>query len=150
MFLNTIPFLTDHHQWPLAHLLAYASAALPTNPILPFHFMKLEKTRDRKEKDEWEDFRTREDHHKKKCAVAYLLAYAHWPYLSVSNESYLFHEQARNQSTISFLANHQQWPVAYHLAYAHRPHQLIQYILLIFTSSQEPNQQFLIIQKGFF
>ena len=87
---------------------------------------------------------------KKKCPVAYLLAYAHWPYLSVSNESYLFHEQARNQSTISFLANHQQWPVAYHLAYAHRPHQLIQYILLIFTSSQEPNQQFLIIQKGFF
>ena len=87
---------------------------------------------------------------KKKCPVAYLLAYAHWPYLSVSNESYLFHEQARNQSTISFLTNHQQWPVAYHLAYAHRPHQLIQYILLIFTSSQEPNQEFLIIQKGFF
>ena len=51
LFLNTIPFLTDHHQWPLAHLLAYASAALPTNPIPSFHFMKLEKTRDRKEKD---------------------------------------------------------------------------------------------------
>ena len=65
MFLNTIPFPTDHHQWPLAHLLAYASAARPTNPILSFHFVKLEKTRDRKEKDWWEGSRTREDYQKK-------------------------------------------------------------------------------------
>ena len=36
------------------------------------------------------------------------------------------------------------------IIYALRPHQLIQYILLIFTSSQELNQQFLIIQKDLF
>ena len=132
---NFYLFFTNHYQWPVAHLLAYAHRPYQLIQHLN-HFMRTQKL---KNETIYIPFLT---NHQQQPA-AYHLACAHRLYQHIS---YLIHfmrikKLKKTFIFIPFLTNHQQQSVAYHLAYAHWPYQLIQILVFICTSSKEINQQ---------